>query len=252
MRLTQTVDLCVIFWNTWFDNELKKSESNQVCERLGELIDRHQPDFFGLSEILWNQATNSSRVLDYLESRGYHTHFTNFHDLDKQYIFGSGIASLAEPLDIGEYSLNEGQERRQLSVAIMPLASTGSSVQLAVMHPAPLPFLRGGRKHAEQIKTLRHLMSTLGTQERFIMGGDLNQFSWQPKLWLDKTHFEHKTGSWAHPTWRWRGHAGIPVRASLDHIFWSKDPSVTLRSFEVLDRKPSDHSPLLARFTIKV
>ncbi len=254
MHVTQTVDLCTVFWNTWLHNELKAGNDSPVCTRLGELIKVHQPDFFGLSEILWDKSTNTSRILDFLSSHGYYTHFTNFHDIPQSdhYILGSAIASLQKPLDIQEYPLSQDETRRQLSIAILPLPPTDSTIQVAVMHPAPLPFLPHSGGHAQQIKTLRHLMNTMGTQERFIMGGDLNQFSWQPRLWLDKAHFNHRTGSWAHPTWRWRGHVGVPIRASLDHLFWSRDQSVNLHSFEVLDRRPSDHSPLLARFKIKI
>ncbi len=250
---THTTGFCVIFWNVWLENQLSAAAQTRLIARLGTLIDEHRPDAFGLNEILQEHSKQTSEVLDYLKIRGYYTDFTDCHTfkkLGRHYSFGSAIASVRTPLKVEKFSLDTSRKRRKLLVATLPLANSEVAINLAVVHPTALNPRHGGHRHYAQIKALRRIMSKPAISNRLIMGGDLNEFSWMPHFWLDQAHFDHKTGDFHNPTWRWRSSPILPVRANLDHLFWNKDGLIALKSFEVLDRKPSDHSPLLARFTI--
>ena len=40
------------------------------------------------------------------------------------------------------------------------------------------------------------------------------------------------------------------LQANYDNIFWTKCGNLHLEEFKILDRNPSDHTPLIARFTV--
>jgi endonuclease/exonuclease/phosphatase (EEP) superfamily protein YafD len=86
-------------------------------------------------------------------------------------------------------------------------------------------------------------------QKATIIGGDFNQFKFMPRLWKSRQHYHRATGSLLNPTWRLMGK--LPIQANYDNIFWTKCGVLNLEEFKVLDRNPSDHAPLIARFSVR-
>jgi len=95
----------------------------------------------------------------------------------------------------------------------------------------------------------RHLAERRGSGH-MIIGGDFNELKLMPAIRALAADYHRVTGTFRQPTWRWRGQRKRFLQANYDNILWSRDPGLRMHEFSVLPFAPSDHAPLLARFSI--
>lgn len=247
----------IIFWNVWHAAQLSPGRLLLLKDRLDALIREHNPDAFGLNEVLMPLVKGApSQILEHLQKRGYTTSFTPFGPLSKEWSTGSALAtklphSPPETYDLGPdtTAAKRGFPGHNVKTLLANVPVGETSLTVGVNHLAHLvPY--NWRTHAQHHRNL----VTITTEPRFgqatILGGDFNQ----PKMLTARTllarRFHRATGTLTQPTWRFGGLRYAPLRANYDNILWSKCGRITLAQFEVLPHHPSDHSPLLGRFIV--
>ncbi len=242
-----------LFWNVWVANQVTKAKQQRLFARLDEIIATHNPDVFGLNEVMADRQTGKSQLLEHLEEQGYKTFFAPFSP-EKGHMVGSAFAYRTDSADISVHELGPDNSARlrghpghtvKLIRARIPHA--GQQVQVIVNYLAHLvPY--NWSTHVRHHRAFRSFTADPELQSNTIIGGDFNQLRFMPTLWGAKRHYHRGTGSFLHPTWKLLGK--FPIQANYDNIFWTKSGNLTLQDFAVLERAPSDHTPLVARFTV--
>ncbi|HSX33421.1 MAG TPA: endonuclease/exonuclease/phosphatase family protein [Candidatus Saccharimonadales bacterium] len=245
--------LTVLFWNIWIQNQLTAKRLDVLRRRLGRLIEQYQPHAIGLNEVLAGVKNSHPPVLAFLEEQGYHTHFEPFSPEDSGQFIGSAVATRDQPADISSHVLGpdtaaarRGFAGHEVRLIKAQIEYAGRPVTIIVNHLAHLvPY--NWKTHLTHLKSFKEIIAD-SARDNLIMGGDFNQFKFMPKLWGAHQMYQRRTGNVLRPTWRLGGFTPI-IQANYDHVFWPKASELQLHSFRVLPRSPSDHAPLLARFT---
>lgn len=246
----------IIYWNVWLaTQDGTKGDSDELLKVLGDIIDEHSPDAFGLNEVLVDAKTGVSPILDHLTNLGYETYFCLFSPHNEQWLIGSAFASKRKPIKIKEHilgndSLAEQRGYKGYSVRLIEANIILDGTEITVMTNYLMAlFPRSWTAHVSHRRSYEKIVNN--TKNKYlIIGGDFNE----PKYslpWLRLNHnYKRLTGSFFNPTWRWNGKKERLIRANYDNIVYRKNEDVLLKDFRVLDRKPSDHAPLLAIFAI--
>lgn len=244
-----------LFWNVWAENQLTDARQQKLHAKLDQIIDKHQPNVLGFNEVLADCKTGESKLLKHLESRGYHTFFAPFSP-EKGQMVGSAFAYRTKQADISVHELGpdtsarmRGHPGHTVKLIRARIPHAGKQVQVVVNYLAHLvPY--NWPTHMRHHRAFRSFAAEPGLQSNTIIGGDFNQLRFMPTLWGAKRHYHRGTGTIWHPTWKFLGFVPI-IQANYDNIFWTKSGNLQLDYFEVLDRAPSDHTPLVARFTLQ-
>lgn len=254
----KTSTVTVIYWNIWFKSQTDPARFRVLKKRFDELIEEHDPDAFGLNEVLISRKNGKSQLLTYLEKMGFHATFTGFSPINPKHITGSALVTKKKPkkVDIAEIGPdNVAKTKRGLDghtiktiTASYPIDGV-KDLSIAVVylaHIVPYNWLT----HLIHLKNFRKMLSEEHLRSNSIVGGDFNEFKYMFKFWHGRHNHHRKTGSYLNPTWTWHGLSASPLRANYDNILWSKKSPLSLRKFKVLDRKPSDHAPIIGVFDI--
>lgn len=246
----------IIYWNIWQPNQLQSTRFERLRQRFDTLIDTFQPDAFGLNEVVARTGSQPA-LLNYLESKGYHTTFAPFGPLNATHVTGSAFASRQRPANMQLYELgpdNAAKLRGHHEYTAKSIFATipvgqGSALLVGVNHLVHL-VPHNWKSHARQHRSLVTLLSDPVFHKTTIMGGDFNR----PKFMVSRgdiaKNYHRATGSFLKPTWRIDGLPYAPLRASYDNIFWSKCGTVLLHDYKILPHDPSDHAPLFGSFYI--
>lgn len=245
-----------LFWNVWSVSQFEDIRRNRLLKRFDEIISSYKPNVIGLNEVVADH-NGEAPLLKHLESLGYRTYFAPFSPEKNGQFSGSAFASLEKPLDIQYQTLGpdkfgerNGHPGHTVKLIQAKLSHYGQPVNVVVNYLAHLvPY--NWSTHVIHHKAFRNLMRAPSLQETTIIGGDFNQFKFMPRLWKSRQHYHRATGNLFNPTWRWNGKKIPLVQANYDNIFWTKCGTLKLQEFKVLDRHPSDHTPLIARFTLE-
>jgi endonuclease/exonuclease/phosphatase family metal-dependent hydrolase len=245
-----------IFWNVWVESQLTSAKMQKLYARFDDIIAKHKPDVFGLNEVLSHNGREQPPLLEYLEKQGYHTFFTPFSPEATGHFSGSAFASRVEPLEIAvhelgpdNYGARRGYTGNTIKLIQTRLLHAGVPLNIVVNYMAHLmPY--NWNVHLKHHRAFRSLMRAPELQQGTIIGGDFNQFKFMPRLWGARSLYERATGTLLHPTWRLAGKIPI-IQANYDNVFWTKCGTVLLQDFQLLNRHPSDHAPLLAKFHVQ-
>lgn len=245
-----------IFWNTWFEmQDGTRGDGTLVAKRLQELIDTYNPDVFGLNEVYFRTSQDRSLLVTVLVENGYHTHFAMQTVGDKDQVIGNLFASRQKPISVTDHAFG-GNAKSHISwykeysprLIEAKLRINGEVVTVIVVHlcvlvPSDiLTHIRHRRSYDQMIDTL--------DSKNLVIGGDFNELKYMPP-WLHlPSRFKRKTGTLYNPTLLLNGKRSGLLRGNVDNVVYSTDGSIRLANFEVLDRAPSDHAPLLARFRV--
>lgn len=244
-----------LFWNVWVESQLSAARLKLLQNRFDQIIETHQPDVFGLNEVMADKE-GSSPLLKHLEAQGYHTFFAPFSPENNGHFSGSALVSRTMPdavtkHDLGpdKYGAIRGFPGHTIKLIHARLPHGQQSVNVVVNYLAHLvPW--NWPAHIVHHKSFRRIMREPEFQATTIIGGDFNQFKFMARMWGAKSLYHRATGSFFHPTWKLMG-GKIPfLQANYDNIFWTKCGNLHLEEFKILDRNPSDHTPLIARFTV--
>lgn len=244
-----------LFWNVWVESQIRDTKLRIMQARLDDIIAEHEPDVFGLNEVLAD-VNGNSKLLKHLESHGYHTFFAPFSPERDGLFSGSALASRVAPTSItahvlgpDKYGAIRGFPGNTVKLIQARLPHRNRHVNIVVNHLAHLvPW--NVAAHLTHHRTFRKLMRAPELQEGTIIGGDFNQFKFMHRMWGAKSLYHRATGTFFHPTWRLMGGKVPILQANYDNVFWTKCDTVRLRNFKVLDRHPSDHTPLIAKFDV--
>ncbi|HEY5805869.1 MAG TPA: endonuclease/exonuclease/phosphatase family protein [Candidatus Saccharimonadales bacterium] len=244
-----------IFWNVWVESQLTGARLKLLHDRFDRIIEEHQPDAFGLNEVIAD-ADGSSPLLKRLEAQGYHTFFAPFSPENNGQFSGSALATRVKPAEVSHHELGPDKygairgfpgHTVKLIQARLPHGKRHVNIVVNYLaHLVPWNWLA----HIGHHKSFRRIMRAPELQTTTIIGGDFNQFKFMPRMWGAKSLYHRATGTLLHPTWKLAA-GKIPfIQANYDNIFWTKCNTIKLEDFKVLDRHPSDHAPLIARFTV--
>jgi endonuclease/exonuclease/phosphatase family metal-dependent hydrolase len=251
----RTKPFTTLFWNVWVESQMADARLMLLRGRLDEIINTHQPDALGLNEVMAD-ANGSSPLLKHLESLGYHTFFAPFSPERNGLFSGSALVSRAKPSSIrfhelgpDKYGAIRGFPGHTVKLIQAQLPHGKQQVNFVVNYLAHLvPW--NWPTHLTHHKAFRNLMRAPELQKTTIIGGDFNQLKFMPRMWGAKSLYHRATGSLFHPTWKLLGKIPI-IQANYDNIFWTKCGTINLEEFRMLDRHPSDHTPLVARFNVE-
>ena len=245
----------VLFWNVWVESQMLDTKLRLVKARLDDIIAEHNPDTLGLNEVLADE-NGKSALLEHLKSQGYHTFFAPFSPERNGQFGGSALVSRAEPKSIAfhelgpdKYGAIRGFPGHTIKLIQASLPHGRQQVNVVVNYLAHLvPW--NWSTHIKHHKAFRKLMQAGELQKATIIGGDFNQFKFMHRMWGAKSLYNRATGTLFHPTWKLAGKIPI-IQANYDNIFWTKCGTINLDTFKVLERHPSDHAPLIARFNLQ-
>lgn len=245
-----------LFWNVWVESQATESRLKLITGRFDQIIKEHHPDAFGLNEVIAD-AEGNSPLLKHLEEQGYHTFFAPFSPENNGHFSGSALASRAKPTEIRHHELGpdkygavRGFPGHTVKLIQAKLPHGKRQVNIVVNYLAHLvPW--NWPAHLTHHKAFRRLMRAPELQATTIIGGDFNQFKFMPRMWGAKSLYHRATGSLLHPTWKLLGGKIPIIQANYDNIFWTKCGTINLEEFKILDRAPSDHTPLMAKFDVQ-
>lgn len=243
-----------LFWNVWVESQNNSVRLQLLKRRFDDIIAAHQPEAFGLNEVLTDPAGNSP-LLKHLEEQGYHTCFAPFSPENNGHISGSALVSRSKPSQIvfhelgpDRYGAIRGFPGHTVKLIQARVPHGGRQINVVVNYLAHLvPW--NWAAHNIHHRAFRKLMKAPDLQSATIIGGDFNRFKFMPHLGGGRSLYNRATGSILHPTWKLLGKIPI-IQANYDNIFWTKCGTFKLEKFHILDRYPSDHAPLIAKFTI--
>lgn len=251
------MNFSVVFWNIWQPNQLTQHRFEILSSRLSKIIDDHEPNAIGLNEVLADPDNGRARILTYLESRGYTTHYAPFGPQRAGRISGSALALRQADASVNLHELgpdntaaHRGFPGHTFKLLVAEVnTGNGQTLRLGVNHFAHIvPY--NWSTHIKHHRALSELVSNPEWQQCTVIGGDFNQIKLMPRVNGLLKNYHRATGDFLSPTWRPAGSRLTLLRANYDHVLWSKCGSVELKEFAVLPRYPSDHAPLLARFRI--
>jgi len=249
--------LTIIYWNIWLELQNgKRDDGAQLIQRFNELVSSHNPDFFGLNEVVIHTKTGKSTVIDFFKNQGYGVHFVPFSNISTDLVVGSALAYKIKPKAIRSYelgpdtqALRRGFPNQSVSLIHGDFLVGGTPITIIVNYLGNLIPLDWGT-HVTHRKNFNQYLARLD-QQNIVIGGDFNE----PKyLWTWRKlpqHFTRHTGTIINPTWKLLGKNYAPLQANYDYVLHTTKNALRLKKFEVLNRYPSDHSPLLAVFNIK-
>ncbi len=244
-----------LFWNVWVESQIADTRLQLLRSRLDGIIATHRPDAFGLNEVMADK-NGDSPLLKHLEKQGYHTFFAPFSPERNGQYSGSALVSRTKPTSISYHELGpdaygaiRGFPGHTVKLIQARLPHGKQQVNVVVNYLAHLvPW--NWATHLKHHKAFRTLMRDPELQRTTIIGGDFNQFKFMSRMWGAKSVYHRATGTLFHPTWKLLGKIPV-IQANYDNIFWTKCGTVHLDEFRVLDRHPSDHTPLIARFKLQ-
>lgn len=245
-----------LFWNVWVESQVTDTKLKLLQARLDDIIAVHAPDAFGLNEVMAD-ANGKSELLEHLEKQGYHTFFAPFSPESNGMFCGSALVSKTKPVSVAQHELGpdrygaiRGFPGHTIKLIQAKLPHGKQHVNVVVNYLAHLvPW--NWPAHITHHKAFRKLMQANELQTGTIIGGDFNQFKFMPRMWGAKSLYHRATGTFFHPTWKLMGGKIPIIQANYDNVFWTKCGTVNLQEFKILDRHPSDHTPLVARFHVK-
>jgi len=251
----QAKPFTTLFWNIWVESQIAQTKLHVLEARLDEIIATHNPDAFGFNEVLADK-NGQSPLLARFEKMGYHTFFAPFSPERNGQFSGSALISRAKPAHISHHELGpdkygavRGFPGHTVKLIQAKLPHDGRQINMVVNYLAHLvPW--NWAAHSIHHQAFRKLMKAAELQTATIIGGDFNRFKFMPHLGGGKSLYNRATGSILHPTWKLLGKIPI-IQANYDNIFWTKCGTFKLDEFHILDRYPSDHTPLLAKFTLQ-
>ena len=247
--------LTTLFWNVWVESQQTPTKLQTLKKRFDDIIAAHAPDVVGLNEVLADKK-GISALLKHLEKRGYHTNFAPFSPENNGQLCGSALASRTKPTQITHHDLGpdkygaiRGFPGNTIKLIQARLPHGNRQINVVVNYLAHLvPW--NWPAHIQHHKAFRSVMRLPDLQNTTIIGGDFNQFKFMHRMWGAKSLYHRATGSLLRPTWKLAGKIPI-IQANYDNIFWTKCGTLNLEEFHMLERSPSDHTPLIARFTLK-
>lgn len=253
--------LKILFWNIWLENQIGGPEKTDLLlAELQKIIKIYDPDVLGLNEVLKHFSHEIPLINSWLHSRGYvHNYFSHSSPISKDWDIGSTICSKYPLVGTQEIELGKNATAKNRGHGEHPVKAIATKIKLTkskqigfiVAHPInlkPSTII----DHFKHTKKLSDFVLDSDYKQNTIIGGDFNEPLHFPKSFKSRTdkHFHHKTGSKRSPTWRHNTWNITPLRANLDRLFWSKDGSVKLMDFEIIESHISDHRPIFATFII--
>jgi endonuclease/exonuclease/phosphatase family metal-dependent hydrolase len=244
-----------LFWNVWVESQQAPARLQLLKNRFDQIITAYAPDVLGLNEVLADQ-NGDSPLLKHLAEQGYHTNFAPFSPENNGRLSGSALVSRIQPTeltyhDLGpdKYGAIRGFPGNTVKLIHARLPHGDRQVNIVVNYLAHLvPW--NWPAHLKHHKAFRGIMRLPGLETATIIGGDFNQLKFMPRMWGAKSLYHRATGTLLHPTWKLAA-GKIPfIQANYDNIFWTKCGTLTLEEFRMLERHPSDHTPLIARFKV--
>ncbi len=249
-------DFTVLFWNLWFEmQDGSRGDGKVLKQRLEKIIEDYSPDLFGLNEVFANLNTDESPILELLEKSGYNVHFCEFGQTAHGWSVGSALATKRKLKRVAEHHFGPNtHSRRKLfkdhqSMLLEGRVDVGGTeITILVNHLCALNPVDFGT-HLRQRKGLRKTINSIKAKN-LIIGGDYNETKYLASWPRTPKNFKRHTGKLFAPTWRLNGKKRYLLFANLDNLLYKTDGNLVLQSFSLLDRWPSDHSPLLAKFEI--
>ncbi len=245
----------VLFWNIWTYSQLRENRRDKLHARFDSIIQQHRPEAIGLNEVIANED-GEAPLLKHLQAQGYKTFFAPFSPERNGQVSGSALATIHEPTVLEYHELGpditgakRGYPGHTVKLIRAQMAHGSQQVSVVVNYLAHLvPY--NWTAHVTHHKSFRKIMQLPELSRATIVGGDFNQFKFIPRLWSAGKQYNRATGTILSPTWKFLGK--VPgIQANYDNIFWTKCGTFKLQEFRILERTPSDHAPLLAKFLIQ-
>ena len=254
-----------IWWNVWYDARDRQGGAHAIAKRITELIKTHNPDWICLQEAFSYQKYAAMGDLDILIKKA--TGWNGYFVADREYLYRSsnshnkfhfkqGMAiyskwpitrSSAHILGTIPRSIKKGSSREH--IIEVDLRTSQGMVTVANTHWTKMSIrFIGYRK--EQMRNFKRHISNRAPEHPYIVGGDFNTLEFHPTIRQLSGLLDLRTSPGKQPTWRHFGKQHSLFFSNIDYVGVFRDGKVTLHDIQQLDRPPSDHTPMLASFSI--
>lgn len=250
----KTSKITVMVWNIWFKTQLDKPKLKKLNQELTKHVKKYSPDIIGLHEVLTDAVSGESPVFRQLNKLGYMVESVPFSPSRANWLTGNAIAYKQKSVHSGKHILGpdtpafwrgHGGHKVSLMYANVKIGdNTLHFVLNYLAHLVPYNWIT----HFIHVRNFQKFISQKKFNKQTIVVGDFNEFKWMLPLWHKR--FDRRTGNRRNPTWQLHGKWHWPLQANYDNVCWSKDGSLELAHFAVLDKTPSDHAPLVATFRV--
>jgi endonuclease/exonuclease/phosphatase family metal-dependent hydrolase len=246
----------IFVWNVWHINQTEDDvRFNRLKYELKKFIDQYRPDIVALSEVVKPKQFSVPPLVEYLQELGYkHNHCAKMGEFPGYWMSGVTLSSrfrLSDKQNLvisrNASAIKHGYPNINKEVIAAKLIMPGNKeLKIIVAHPPAIATSFKNNRVA--IESLDKLVHSEPYVKNTILVGDMNQWRLMPDSFRSraKDAMHSQTGTLWHPTWRHNASSFTPLRLNLDYIYWSKQGDLSLKSFQVLEAKVSDHQPLLA------
>ncbi len=253
-----------IWWNVWHDARDHPNGAQKIAERVIRITGEHDPDWICLQEAYrydaWGREGNLVRLIQ--EATGW----DNIFVVGNQYHYANGRAGRGNNYSEGVVTFSKWPILQHEVISLGPSAwgeqqgLGGERTLLETLLDTPLGKITVGNAHWTRIRhnyrkhrknemnTFRERIESLPKDLAYVVGGDFNTLPTHPIIRrLGKT-LDLQSGGVRKKTWVHKGKKGNFIRCNLDYVGALLSGPLDFLQLHLLDRRPSDHAPLLATF----
>ncbi len=255
-----------VWWNVWLEARDKPNGAQQIADKVARLIKEHDLDWICLQEVFrydyWGKAGDVVRLIE--KTTGWH----GFFAAGSQYHYEKSISKAGSNYTDGIATFSKWPIKSNNIITLGPWAKgqkvglEGRRMLLETTLETPAGQIIAGNTHwtrihhqyrshrRSEMKIFYERISSLKTKTPYVVGGDFNTL---PSHKIIKTlgqYLDLRTGTARKPTWLHTGKQRGILRCNLDYVGVLKNSGIEFVDFQLLNRQPSDHAPLLGQFIV--
>ncbi len=264
--MTQPKQLRGVWWNVWLDARDKPNGATLIAEKVARLVREHDLDWICLQEVFrydfWGEKGDLVKLVE--ETTGWKGIFVQ----GSQYHYENSKSSLGKNYRDGIATFSKWPTASHQIVKLGPWAAgdqfglVGQRSLLEIVLDTPLGEITVGNTHWTRIhrkyvtyrkgemKVFAKHIADLKADQAYVVGGDFNTLPSHPIIRLLKQHLDLRTGTTRRTTWLHKGQHRRLIRGNIDYVGTIHSGPLEFVDFKLLNRRPSDHAPLLGVFEI--
>lgn len=208
----------IMYWNIWLNNQLSgKRGAITLLDEIDRILEKYQPDFIGLNEVLQTIDSREAFVLEYIEQKhGYKfVHYAHSSPSTPEWYIGSAFLSRIKPVTVETVAIStdsaaiiRGYHGHEVK-AVVAKVTLGPELTINIITAHPLHLRQTIiANHYKGTKKLETIVHTKEYAKNTILGGDINEPGFMPNSLRKKVGetMNFRTGTIRNPTWKHNAH----------------------------------------------
>lgn len=256
-----------LWWNVWLDARDQADGAQRIADKVARLVHEHKLDWICLQEVFrydfWGDRGDLMKLIESATGwKGIFVQGSQYHYENKKAGLGKnyrdGIATFSRfpinshhvvklgPWAPGERYGVDGQRSLLETVLVTP----DGNITVGNTHWTRIHRRYRSNRKGEMAVFKEHI-AKLKPGKPYVVGGDLNTLPSHPIIRTLNQTLDLHTGTARHTTWTHKGKRRGLIRCNLDHVGTLRSGPLKITEFRLLNRRPSDHSPLLCTFKLQ-